>query len=79
MERIRDLEHALREAKEQMIKDKRRFHYEIERIKEVNWIRGNTRLRTNIGMWLSGTPMPNFFVCFALLFFFFISSSILPG
>ncbi|KAA0184689.1 Kinesin heavy chain [Fasciolopsis buskii] len=62
MERIRDLEHALREAKEQMIKDKRRFHYEIERIKEVNWIRGNTRLRTNIGMWLSGTPMPNFFV-----------------
>ncbi|KAF5403900.1 Kinesin heavy chain [Paragonimus heterotremus] len=48
MERIKDLEVGLRESKEQMTRDKRRYHQELERIKEVNWTRGNARLRTNI-------------------------------
>ncbi|CAL8069238.1 unnamed protein product [Calicophoron daubneyi] len=48
MERIKDLESALRDSKEQSIRDKRRYYHEMERIKEVNWTRGCARTHTNI-------------------------------
>ncbi|CAH8834386.1 unnamed protein product [Trichobilharzia szidati] len=47
-ERIKDLETALREGKEQMIREKRKYQQEIERIKEAAWTNGGARLKTNI-------------------------------